>query len=43
MAINNQQTSYQFGQMGSVFNKTVSQIRPPLGKVFVGMFGPIKL
>tara|TARA_R100000734_G_C3275755_1_gene70598 strand:+ start:63 stop:455 length:393 start_codon:yes stop_codon:yes gene_type:complete len=37
MAINNQQTSYQFGQMGSVFNDDGTLIQPPTGKVFVAV------
>ena len=37
MAINNQQTSYQFGQMGSVFNDDGTLIQPPTGKVFVAI------
>ena len=37
MGINNQQTSYQFGQMGSVFNDDGTLIQPPTGKVFVAI------
>ena len=37
MGLNSQEVSYQFGQMGSVFNNTVSAITPPTGKVFVAI------
>ena len=37
MGLNSQEVSYQFGQMGSVFNDTVSAITPPTGKVFVAI------
>tara|TARA_R100000654_G_scaffold17068_2_gene35819 strand:- start:1985 stop:2374 length:390 start_codon:yes stop_codon:yes gene_type:complete len=37
MAINNQQTSYQFGQMGSIFNDSANPMKAPTGKVFVAI------
>jgi len=37
MGINSTEVSYGFGQMGSVFNNTVSAITPPTGKVFVAI------
>jgi len=37
MGINSTEVSYGFGQMGSVFNDTVSAITPPTGKVFVAV------
>ena len=37
MGINSTEVSYGFGQMGSVFNDTVSAITPPTGKVFVAI------
>tara|TARA_R100001129_G_C5262351_1_gene231598 strand:- start:578 stop:943 length:366 start_codon:yes stop_codon:yes gene_type:complete len=38
MGINNTQTSYSFGQLGSMFiDVTVSDIKPPIGKVFVAI------
>ena len=37
MGLNSQEVSYQFGQMGSVFNDTASAITPPTGKVFVAI------
>ena len=37
MGINSTEVSYGFGQMGSVFNNTVSAITPPSGKVFVAI------
>ena len=37
MGLNSQEVAYQFGQMGSVFNNTVSAITPPTGKVFVAI------
>ncbi len=37
MGINSTEVSYGFGQMGSVFNNTVSAITPPTNKVFVAV------
>lgn len=37
MGVNSTEVSYGFGQMGSVFNNTVSAITPPTGKVFVAI------
>jgi hypothetical protein len=37
MGINSTEVSYAFGQMGSVFNDTVSAITPPTNKVFVAI------
>ena len=37
MGINSTEVAYGFGQMGSVFNNTVSAITPPTGKVFVAI------
>lgn len=37
MGINSTEVSYGFGQMGSVFNNTVSAITPPTNKVFVAI------
>ena len=37
MGINSTEVSYGFGQMGSVFNNTVSAITPPTSKVFVAI------
>jgi hypothetical protein len=37
MAYKHNTVEYGFGQMGSVFNNTVSAITPPTGKVFVAI------
>ena len=37
MAYKHNTVEYGFGQMGSVFNDTVSAITPPTGKVFVAI------
>ncbi len=37
MGINSTEVAYGFGQMGSVFNNTVSAITPPTNKVFVAI------
>ena len=37
MGINSTEVAYGFGQLGSVFNNTVSAITPPTGKVFVAI------
>ena len=37
MGINSTEVAYGFGQMGSVFNNTVSAITPPTNKVFVAV------
>ena len=37
MGQNSTEVAYGFGQMGSVFNNTVSAITPPTGKVFVAI------
>ena len=37
MGSNSTEVAYGFGQMGSVFNNTVSAITPPTGKVFVAI------
>jgi len=35
MGINSTEVSYQFGQMGSIFNDSDNPMKAPLGKVFV--------
>ena len=37
MGINSTEVSYQFGQMGSVFNDGTAACTPPTGKVFVAI------
>jgi len=37
MGINSTEVSYNFGQLGSVFNDGLNAIAPPLGKVFVAI------
>ena len=37
MGINSTEVAYGFGQLGSVFNNTVSAITPPTDKVFVAV------
>jgi len=37
MGINSTEVAYGFGQLGSVFNNTVSAITPPTDKVFVAI------
>jgi|TARA_R100001163_G_C5028724_1_gene169563 hypothetical protein len=37
MGINSTEVSYQFGQMGSIFNDSANPMKAPTGKVFVAV------